>query len=197
MNLFLQSILIYQISYLDGVGRESLLSFFLTLQILELRLLNYHSHQECETIVTMLLYREHSKIFSIIKINRKKVNIHVAVFYNFATNCKLTQFEPTVPSVIQNNFSTLRMGDSKTLKGRHQIRLCLFLLKIYFQNSEIRSLVLSKIPLLEFPRFLLRNCYYLLQMFKKILHLNANDQSRKTVTWTTGWKAQITQLINV
>ena len=90
MNLFLQSILIYQISYLVGVGGESLLSFFLTLQILELRLLNYHSHQECEAIVTMLLYREHSKIFSIIKINRKKVNIHVAVFYNFATNCKLT-----------------------------------------------------------------------------------------------------------
>lgn len=80
MNLFLQSILIYQISYLDGVGRESLLSFFLTLQILELRLLNYHSHQESETIVTMLLYQEHSKIFSIIKINRKKL-IYMLLYF--------------------------------------------------------------------------------------------------------------------
>lgn len=80
MNLFLQSILIYQISYLDGVGRESLLSFFLTLQILELRLLNYHSHQESETIVTMLFYQEHSKIFSIIKINRKKL-IYMLLYF--------------------------------------------------------------------------------------------------------------------
>lgn len=51
MNLVLQSILIYQIPYLDGDGREALLSLFLTLQILELCSLNYHSHQECDTII--------------------------------------------------------------------------------------------------------------------------------------------------
>lgn len=73
-----------------GVGREALLSVFLTLQILELRLLNYHSHQECETIVTMLLYKEHSKIVSIIKINRKKLIYMLLYFTMFATNCKLT-----------------------------------------------------------------------------------------------------------
>ena len=90
MNLFLQSILIYQISYLNGVGRESLLSFFLTLQILELRLLNYHSHQECETTVTMLLYQEHSKIFSIIKINRKKI-LSITIYSPFTGNSPAQQ----------------------------------------------------------------------------------------------------------
>lgn len=63
MNLVLQNILIYQIPYLDGVGKEALLSFFLTLQILELCSLTYYSHQECDTIVTMLLNQEHSKIY--------------------------------------------------------------------------------------------------------------------------------------
>lgn len=93
MNLVLQSILIYQIPHLDvggEGGREALLSFFVTLQMLQLCLLNYHSHQECDTIVTMLLYQEHSKVFSIIKINRKKVIYMLLYFTMFATNCKLT-----------------------------------------------------------------------------------------------------------
>lgn len=49
-----------------------------------------------------------------------------------------------------------------------------------FSKLRIRKSAFSEIPLLEFRRFLLRNRYCLLQMLKKILHLNANDQSRKT-----------------
>lgn len=83
MNLVLQSILIYQILYLDGDGERGSLVLLPNFANPSVTCsLCYHSHQRCDTIITMLLYQEHSKTFSLIKINIKKVNIHVAVFYN-------------------------------------------------------------------------------------------------------------------
>lgn len=83
-------------------GWEKRLLSYLTLQILELWPLTYHSHGEHS--ITVLLYPEHPIFYN--KNKFKKLMYTLLCFTKFAAHCERTAFEPTVSCYTEQFFHT-------------------------------------------------------------------------------------------